>query len=79
MLCGECPDGWARDDYPELCSRCPDDPVSAVTAAPLQCTPQIIVATAGNRCIAIAVSFGQPLQDVQLRWEFSTTSSPRRS
>ena len=46
MLCGECPDGWARDDYPELCSRCPDDPVSAVTAAPLQHKRQIVVATA---------------------------------
>ena len=35
LLCGECPNNWARDGYPELCSRCPNNPASAVTAAPL--------------------------------------------
>lgn len=25
MLCGQCPTGWSRDDYPQPCAPCPAD------------------------------------------------------
>ena len=33
VLCGHCPDGFARDSYPDYCQICPDDPGSVLAAA----------------------------------------------
>ncbi|CAE7817681.1 Scube1 [Symbiodinium microadriaticum] len=35
VLCGECPDHWARDDYPELCRKCPPDSAGDLSFAVL--------------------------------------------
>lgn len=35
MLCGECPAGFARDNYPELCQPCPDEASSMLVAMTL--------------------------------------------
>lgn len=69
MLCGECPDGWARDDYPELCSRCPDDPVSAVTMGVLN---DVFTKTVLNFAVAVmaataAVKGGTKLHTSMIR------------
>ena len=66
MLCGECPEGFSRDNYPELCQPCPSGASALLSAQTLIFLSELLTAVE------------RPIFECQ-RLEFSLTSSRKRS